>query len=177
MSGVIIISQKTGDEFPANRVMFYSCKMAQKSVSDLEFLAILREAIDRYFAAVDAWELIFRRYYRLPGAAKVSADLAAEQCEFEARRRDLADLVPRARQLCLRFNQSDIFGGLMHVSLGEYAPQARAESAVGSSERNAVMACLIELTVACRGEAAGLPPGRPSDEKPSLLERILSFLS
>ena len=100
----------------------------------------------------------------------------AEQREFEARRRELAELVPRARHLCLRFNQSDIFGG-QDVSLGEYAPQARAESAIGNSERNAVMACLIELTVACRGEAAGLPPSRPADEKPSLLERIVSFLS
>ena len=151
--------------------------MAQAPVSDLEFLAVLRNAVDRYFAAVDAWELVFRRFYRLPGAAKVSADLAAEQREFEARRRDLAELVPRARHLCQRFNQSDIFAGLTHVSLGEYAPQERTESAVGNSERGAVMACLIELTVACRGEAAGLPPSRPADEKPSLLERIVSFLS
>jgi len=151
--------------------------MAQAPVSDLEFLALLRTAVDRYFAAVDAWEAIYKRYYRLPGAAKVSADLVAEQREFEARRRELAELVPRVRRLCLRFNQADIFGGLTHVSLGEYAPQARTESAVGHSERNAVIACLIELTVACRGEAAGLPPGRPADEKPSLLERIVAFLS
>lgn len=150
--------------------------MAQATDFDLEFLAQLRTAVDRYFAAVDAWELIYRRFYRLPGAARVSADLEAEQREFEARRRDLAELLPRARRLCLRFNQTDIFGGLTHVSLGEYAPQARAESAVGTSERNAVMACLIELTVACRGEAAGLPPSRASDEKPSLLERIVRFL-
>jgi hypothetical protein len=151
--------------------------MAQAPVSDLEFLAVLRNSVDRYFAAVDAWELIYKRFYRLPGAAKVSADLVAEQREFEARRRELAALVPRARHLCLRFHQSDIFGGLTHVSLGEYAPQARVESAVGHSERNAVIACLIELTVACRGEAAGLPPSRPPEEKPSLLERIVGFLS
>jgi hypothetical protein len=149
--------------------------MAQAPVSDLEFLALLRNSVDRYFAAVDAWELIYRRFYRLPGAAKVSADLVAEQREFEMRRRELAELVPRARNMCLRFNQSDIFGGLTHVSLGEYAPQARTESAVGSSERNAVMACLVELTVACRSEAAGLPPGRSTGEKPSLLERIVRF--
>jgi hypothetical protein len=151
--------------------------MAQALVSDLEFLGVLRAAVDRYFAAVDAWEVTYRRYYRLPGAAKVSADLVTEQREFEARRRELAELVPRARHLCLKFNQSDIFAGLPHVSLGQYAPQERADSAVGPSERSAVMACLIELTVACRGEAAGLPPSRPHDEKPSLLERIVAFLS
>ena len=150
--------------------------MAQTTDSDLEFLAVLRNAVDRYFAAMDAWELIYRRFYRMPGAARVSADLVAEQREFEARRRELAELVPRARRLCLRFNQTDIFGGLMHVSLGEYAPQERAESAVGTSERSAVMSCLIELTVACRGEAAGLPPSPSGDEKRSLLERIVGFL-
>jgi hypothetical protein len=151
--------------------------MAPAPASDLEFLAVLRAAIDRYFAAVDAWELTYRRYYRLPGAAKVSADLVVEQREFEARRRELAELLPRARHLCLKFSQCDIFTGLPHVSLGEYAPQERAESAVGSSERGAVMACLIELTVACRAEAAGLPPSRSRDEKPSLLQRIVEFLS
>ena len=151
--------------------------MPQARITDLEFLAVLRNAVDQYFAAMDAWEAIYKRYYRLPGAAKVSADLVAEQHEFELRRRDLAELVPRARQLCARFNQPDIFAGLTHVSLGEYAPQERTESAVGASERRGVMACLIELTVACRSEEAGLPPSRPAGEKPSLLQRIVGFLS
>jgi len=142
--------------------------------SDLEFVGILRDAVDRYFAAVDDWESAYRRYYRLPGASGVSGDLVVEQREFEQRRRVLAELLPRARAVCFKYGQSDIFSGLLHASLGEFAPQERSDSAIGRGERGATMACLIELNVACREAKAGLPsvPAR----KPSLLDRIIDFL-
>lgn len=148
--------------------------MAHARASDLEFVAVLRDAIERYFAAVDDWESAYRRYYRLPGAARVSGDLVAEQREFEERRRALTELLPRARALCFKCGQSDIFAGLLHVSLGQFAPQERSDSAIGRGERGAIMACLIELSVVCRAAELGLPA--EPDRKPSLLDRIIEFL-
>jgi len=151
--------------------------MAHARVSDREFVGVLRDAIGRYFAAVDDWESAYRRYYRLPGAARPSGDLVTEQREFENRRRTLAELLPRARSLCFQYGKSDIFAGLMHVSLGEFAPQERSDSAIGRGERGAVMACLIELSVECREADARSQAGIDApDRKPSLLDRIIDFL-
>jgi len=152
--------------------------MTHESTSDQEFLGFLREAIDRYFEAVDNWESAYRRYYRMPGAAKPSGDLEAEQREFEYRRRGLAEFLPRARSLCFHCGQPDIFAGLLHVSLGQFAPQERTDSAIGRAERGAIMACLIELSVACREAEAGSQASLQAPvRKRSLLDRILEFLS
>ena len=84
--------------------------------SDQEFVSLLREAVGRYFAAVDGWESSYRKYYRLPGGAKLSDDLLAERREFEDRRRELAELLPRARSLfqmrsagCFRGSSARVF--------------------------------------------------------------------
>jgi hypothetical protein len=154
-----------------------SIEMSHASHSDREFVGILRDAINRFFAAVDGWESVYGRFYRMPGAAKVSEDLVAEQRQFEVRRRELAELLPRARVLCYRYGQTDVFGGLLHVSLGQFAPQERTDSAIGRGERGAIMACLIELNVACREAEAGLPPRIQGEvRKTSLLDRIIDFL-
>ena len=151
--------------------------MIPAPASDLEFVAALRDAIGRYFAAVDDWESSYKRYYRLPGAATPSADLAAVQLEFENRRRELAESLPRARALCFRYGKPDVFAGLPHVSLGHYTPQERTDSSVGRGERGAVMACLIELSIACRAAEAGLPTSmEDSGSRPSLLDRIVGLL-
>jgi hypothetical protein len=152
--------------------------MTHDSTSDQEFVGALRDAIGRFFAAVDSWESAYRRYYRMPGAAKPSGDLEAEQREFEYRRRRLAELLPRARSLCFQCGQPDIFAGLLHVYLGQFAPQERTDSAIGRAERGAIMACLIELSVACREAEAGSQANLHTPvRKPSLLDRILEFLS
>jgi hypothetical protein len=146
------------------------------AVSDTEFVAVLVAVVGNYFAAVDQWESAYRRYYRMPGATAASSDMAAEQRQFEGRRRELRRLLPRARFLCLKYGRSDVFAGLPHVSLGQYAPQQRSDSAIGRSERSAVAACLNELGVLCREADAGLslasetPPTRPS-----LIDRIVAF--
>jgi hypothetical protein len=150
--------------------------MAHSPVSDQEFVTLLRDAIERYLAAVDDWESVYSQYYRLPGAAKVSGDLVAEQREFEERRRKLAELLPRARSLCFKYGQSDVFAGLLHGSLGQFAPQERSDSVISRGERRAIMACLIELSIACRAAEAGLPIDSDAVPKPSLLDRIISFL-
>jgi hypothetical protein len=82
------------------------------AASELEFLATLRAAIDRYFAVVDQWESAYFRYYRMPDAARRSGDLAAEQRKFENERRALEPLLPRARGLCFKYGQPDVFAGL-----------------------------------------------------------------
>ncbi len=146
-------------------------------VSDTEFVNALRAAVDRYFAAVDEWESTYRRYYRMPGSPKPSADLAGEQRVFEARRRDLAELLPRARSLCFKCSQADVFAGILHVSLGEFAPQERTDSAVSRGQRGAIMACLIEMSIACRAAEEGVVIDMDTSvRKPSLIERILGFL-
>src|SRR5580704_15769185 len=108
-------------------------------VSDGEFLVALRAAIDRYFAAVDQWEAAYFRYYRMPDAAQRSGDLTEEQRAFENERRALELLLPRARFLCFRYGQSDVFGGLTWAALGHHAPQHRTDSAISRGERRAVM--------------------------------------
>jgi hypothetical protein len=141
--------------------------------SDLEFLAALRTAIDRYFAAVDQWESAYFRYYRMPDAAQRSGGLAGEKSEFENARRALEPLLPRARGLCFKHGQPDVFGGLTWAALGHHAPQQRTDSAISRGERGAVMACVIDLSVACR-EPEDTDPPVPISER-SLLDRIVAL--
>jgi hypothetical protein len=145
--------------------------------SDREFLALLAAAIDDYIAAVDRWESTSARYYRMPGIAIPSGDLAAEQREFEARRRQLEPLLPRARALCFNYGRPDVFAGLPRVSLGQHAPQHRIDSAIARGERNAVMACLMELSADCREAEAGFDAAAGRDiPRPSWLDRIAGLL-
>jgi hypothetical protein len=151
--------------------------MPPSPVSDQEFVTILRNAVDRYFAAVDDWESGYSRYYRMPGGARLSHDLSAEQHKFKERHRELSELLPRARSLCFKCDQPDVFTGLLHVSLGQFAPQERTDSAISRGERGSVMSCLIELSIACRAAEAGLPSNSDTAErKASLIDRIIEFL-
>jgi len=134
---------------------------------DLQFVAALRLAVERYLAAVDRWEAAYQKYYRLPG---YSPDLADEQREYRERRRELEALLPNARRLCLKYDLPQPFAPLVYVTLGEFAPQERTASSIGRSERNAVTKVLLDLEVACRGWA------EPREsERPSLLRRIAHY--
>jgi hypothetical protein len=118
-------------------------------MGDREFTLQLREAVQRYFSAVDAWEAAYQKYYRLPGYAdRVSEDLAREHAEYLDSRRNLETLLPRARGLCFKHNLRDPFPNLVRVVLGQHAPQQRDTSAIGRSERMAVTDCLMELAAA-----------------------------
>jgi hypothetical protein len=138
--------------------------------SDREFVANLRAAVDAYLSAVDRWEAAFHKHYRMPGSDKVSADMEAEHRDYSQRRSELEALLPRARRLCLKHRLRDPLGGLMRVSLGQFAPQQRTDSAIGRGERNAVSECLLELHEACAEWAADAPP---SDKEPNLRHRSL----
>ena len=145
--------------------------------SDQEFLDALRAAVLRYLASVDAWEAAYQRYYRMPGfSAKVSSDLEPEQREFEAARRALEDLLPRARSLCQKHEMRDPFAGLLRIDLGRHAPQHRVETAIGRNERNAVTDCLVQLSDACRvWDLPSAVPAPPPPDKNSLIKRLVSY--
>jgi hypothetical protein len=150
-------------------------------ISDHEFVAGLRAAIERYLSAVDQWEAAYQKYYRLPGhAAKIRSDLEPEQRVYSERRRELEGMLPRARRLCLKHRLRDPFSGLLRIALGRYAPQHRVDSAIGRNERNEVTKCLVELSDACHDwESAGAEPENggpePESNRGSLLRRLVDY--
>src|SRR5215471_14644630 len=96
--------------------------VSQQPGSDREFVAALRDGVERYLAAVDQWESAYQKYYRLPGyASRISDDLEAEQRAYQERRRELESMLPRARRLCWRYGLQDPFSGLLRISLGLHA--------------------------------------------------------
>jgi hypothetical protein len=143
--------------------------------SDLEFVSSLRSAVDTYLGAVDRWEAAFQKHYRMPDSQRVSADMQAEQRDYDQRRSELQALLPRARRLCLKHDLRDPFSGLLRVSLGRFAPQQRTDSAIGRGERNTVSVCLLELNEACTEWPADTPSSNqePKSHNRSLLGRVL----
>src|ERR1700693_2336990 len=97
--------------------------------SDRKFVSELRAAVDAYLVTVDRWEAAFGRSYRMPDCSEIiSADMEAEQRDYDERRRELEALLSRARRLCLKHRLRDPFGNLMRGSLGRFAPQQRTDS-------------------------------------------------
>jgi hypothetical protein len=154
--------------------------------TDYEFVLALKEAVQRYLRAVDAWEAGFQKYYRMPGyTGRVSEDLLEEQAEYLEAHRRLELLAPRARGLCFKHGLRDPFPGLLKAPLGQHTPQQRRTSAISRSERSSVAECLMQLSVACQewsetsaepaasaGEEAGSEAPRPQ----SWLRRMVDFL-
>jgi hypothetical protein len=150
----------------------------ETAVPDHAFVADFRSAVERYFEAVDQWETAYRRYYRQPDCGeKVSADLETEHSGYCARRRELEQMLPRARRLCLKHGLREPFSNLQRISLGRYAPQQRTESAIGRDERRVVTNCLLELDEACREWPAWpAAPASPCEAgEASLLQRLVNF--
>jgi hypothetical protein len=154
----------------------------ERGLSDRDFVALLRDTIDRYLTAVEQWEAAYQKYYRLPGyASQVSADMAAEEDEYCRRRRELQDMLPRARRLCLKHRVREPFSGLLRVELGRYAPQQRQDPAIGRGERNLVAEGLVELDVACRhweSNSTAAETDRDADPelgKLPLLRRLVNY--
>jgi hypothetical protein len=146
--------------------------------SDREFVANLRAAVDAYLAAVDRWEAAFHKYYRMPDCPeKISDDMESEQRDFLERRRELEALLPRSRRLCLKHRLSEPFSGLLRVSLGQFAPQHRTQSAIGRGERNTISVCLVELHAACAewSETTSAGSDDPKHRHRSLLGRLIDF--
>jgi len=156
---------------------------ARSLSSEPEFLEELTNAVERYFRAVDAWEVKYRKYYRMPGQAhQVSPDLEAEQSEYAECRKRLEPLLGRARGLCFKYGIRDPWTGLLLTPLGRMAPQEGDLSAVPPSERALVNESLLRLRDAAaewhqtprpadcaRGDAVGGRGGA------SWLKRFLDF--
>ena len=144
--------------------------------TDAEFVAELRAATEQYLAAVDAWETAYRKYYRLAEPArKVSGDLEEPERLYVATRKRLAQLAPRARGLCFKHGLKDPWTGLLRTSLGQYAPQNRAESAVSRTERQQVSECVILLAEACAGFRQASPEEIREAQPRSWVRRLLDF--
>jgi hypothetical protein len=148
--------------------------------SDREFTLELRDAVQRYLAAVDAWEAAYHKYYRLPGATQVSDDLAQEHAAYLEARRTVEAMLPRARGLCFKHGLRDPFPTLVRITLGEHTPQERDTSALGRSERMAVTDVLMQLSAACQEFPANKTdaPQSPSARVASgnWLRRLVDYL-
>ena len=130
-------------------------------VSEVEFIAALRQAAEQFFRAVDEWETAYRKYYRLVDpSGKPSSDLEGQQHDYDAARSRLAAMLPRARGLCFKYGIRDPWTGLLHSALGQFAPQDRYSSAISRTERALAFETLILLA-----EASGRP--LPAEEPPS----------
>jgi len=142
-------------------------------VSDREFVADLRQAVERYFRAVDEWEAAYRKYYRLPDPrGKTPSDLTEQQAIYDSARASLAALIPRARGLSFRHGLRDPWTGLMRSPLGQSTPQDRYSSAISRAERAQAFECLLALAEAY----AELPPPAEAPPPPrGLLRRLLDF--
>lgn len=141
-------------------------------VSDREFVADLRQAVEEYFRAVDQWEAAYRKYYRLPDPrGKTPSDLTEQQAVYDAARARFAAMIPRARGLSFRHGLRDPWTGLMRSPLGQSTPQDRYSSAISRAERTQAIECLLELAE----KYAELPAVETPPPPRSLWRRILDF--
>jgi hypothetical protein len=145
----------------------------EQAISDREFVAALRQAVERYFRAVDAWEAGYRKYYRLPDPrGKPPSDLVEQQAAYDSARAQLAAMIPRARGLSFRHGLRDPWTGLMRSPLGQSTPQDRYASALSRAERTQAIECLLELAEAY----AEIPKEAAPEAAPKgLLRRLLDF--
>jgi hypothetical protein len=140
-------------------------------VSDREFVADLRQAVEEYFRAVDAWESAYRKYYRLPDPhGKHPSDMTEQQTVYEAARKRLMAMAQRARGLSFRHGLRDPWTGILRSPLGQSTPQDRYSSAISRAERTQTIECLLVLAEAY----AELPQVEPPPPR-SLLRRLLDF--
>lgn len=156
-----------------------SVSIGTTELTDAEFVALLRVRTQAYLNAVDAWETAHAKYYRLACPGQISSDLEPFQQSFLQSRRELQELVPRARRLCLKQGFQDPFQLILRVELGANAPQAGLASAIGRGERNTIIQCLDTLQAAAEvyPELAPEPAPVPqnSQRRRSFFQRIYDF--
>jgi hypothetical protein len=154
--------------------------------SNLEFIQELRACVARYLKAVDAWEAEYHKYYRLARPHQtVSPDLEEAQSAYVTARRELETLVPRARRLCAKYDQRDLWPGLLRIQLGAHAPQTKIASAFGRSERIAIADCLANLEMQsgeqemkAEAKAEAIPePAPPAKPHRNLLQRVIDYFT
>jgi hypothetical protein len=144
-------------------------------VSEVEFIAALRQAAEQFFRAVDEWETAYRKYYRVVDpSGKPSSDLEVQQRDYDAARARLAAMLPRARGLCFKYGIRDPWTGLLHSALGQSTPQDRYSSAISRTERALAFETLILLAEAS-GRTLPAEEAPPSTNLRSPLRRLRDF--
>jgi hypothetical protein len=144
-------------------------------VSEVEFIAALRQAAEQFFRAVDEWETAYRKYYRVVDpSGKPSSDLAGQQRDYDAARARLAAMLPRARGLCFKYGIRDPWTGLLHSALGQSTPQDRYSSAISRTERALAFETLILLAEAS-GRTLPAEEALPDTDLRSPLRRLRDF--
>src|ERR1039458_4738183 len=135
-------------------------------VSEVEFIAALRQAAEQFFRAVDEWETAYRKYYRVVDpSGKPSSDLEVQQRDYDA---------PRARGLCFKYGIRDPWTGLLHSALGQSTPQDRYSSAISRTERALAFETLILLAEAS-GRTLPAEEALPDTDLRSPLRRLRDF--
>jgi hypothetical protein len=143
-----------------------------------EFVAQLRIAVQSYYAAVDAWETAYAKFYRLPDRNQVSSDLEGVHRDYIRTRKALLELIPQAKRLCLKYDLGDPWPGILRIDLGSQAPQVASGPAIGRGERNRIAECLDRIE---EGEwvssnvSASPPPPQMPDPPRGVLHKILGF--
>ena len=143
-------------------------------VSDREFVAEFRQAVDQYFRAVDDWETAYRKFYRLPDPhGKNSSDMGPQQAAYDRARERFAAMTPRAKGLSFRHGLRDPWTGILRSPLGQSTPQDHYSSAISRAERSAAIECLLVLAESY----AELPKEEAPPEKKSrsLVQRLRDF--
>ena len=144
-------------------------------VSEVEFIAALRQAAEQFFRAVDEWETAYRKYYRVVDpSGKPSSDLEGQQRDYDAARARLAAMLPRARGLCFKYGIRDPWTGLLHSALGQSTPQDRYSSAISRTERALAFETLILLAEAS-GRTLPAEEALPDTDLRSPLRRLRDF--
>jgi hypothetical protein len=123
------------------RMETQSAKLAASS--NREFVAGLRVCVTAYFDSIDQWEAQFKRYNRLNGPQyRVPADLQQAQSRYLQARAALEPRIPRARQLCRRFEIYDPWPWILKIQPGA---DSETGSALSANERGLISSCLREL--------------------------------
>ena len=145
-------------------------------VTDRDFVADFRQAVDEYFHAVDEWEKSYRKYYRLPDPhGKNPSDMAVEQAAYDRARERFGAMVPRAKGLSFRHGLRDPWTGLLRSPLGQSTPQDRYSSAISRSERTSAIECLLVLAESYAEIPKAEAPAEAVQDSRSLWQRIRGF--
>jgi len=140
-----------------------------------QFVAQLRTAVERFLHAVDEWEREYRKHYRLLDPPRLSADLEPFQQAYLASRRQLEELIPRARHLSRRYDIPDPWAGMLHIRLGTRTPQSGVAPTIGQGERALIIRCLTDLEAASQLGESEVAANRPHPAPRGILARIYDF--
>ena len=147
------------------------------ATSNREFVAGLRGCVTAYFDAIDQWEGQFKRFNRLSGTQyRVPADLQHAQSNYLQARAALEPRIPRARQLCRRFEIYDPWPWILKVQPGS---AYQTGSALSANERGLVTRCLRELEFQIADtenhSETRMRREQLSIQAPGLLRRVLDY--